>query len=441
MQHRNIHKRQRNETSKGRSIAAVLAVVFGLVGAANAWAAGNEEYSPRTVKKIRTQLPMHDDIRTVEVEVINGQAVLEGDIVLGPIDQVEIPENVSDAVAIKGSQYRWPDGGRVPYTFGSGLSNSEKGLIYKAITHINRKTNACFMPKRSYDKDYVEFVKKAGCWSYVGRRGGRQEASVPGYCGFGAVVHEMAHALGMWHEQSRSDRDDYITIVEENIKDDRKSNFKKHIADGIDIGSYDCGSLMHYGATAFSKNNKPTIIGKKCSSFGQRRGLSPGDIAGINTLYKGFKGCETFFLDNVAKGKAAKQASVGWGGKPERAVDGNIRGNYHDNSVTHTSGNYQDWWEVDLGGRFPIESITIYNRTDCCSARLSDFYVLVSDKPFPASLSEARNVSAWQYWHQGNAAMQTWLQVGVTGRYVRVQLNGQDYLSLAEVEVMASPSN
>jgi hypothetical protein len=258
-----------------------------LVVAASAWAADREEFNPgkkRTTRKIRAALPFHNDTREVEVDVVNGQAVLEGDIVLGRIDQVAIPPDVSAAVAIKGAQYRWPNG-VMPYELGSGFSQADKDRIQKAIQHINSKTKACIVPKKAGHKDYVRLIKSSGCWSYVGRQGGRQDASVPSGCGFGSTVHELTHALGMWHEQSRSDRDNHVTIKWENIIDSKKHNFNKHIADGIDIGSYDCGSIMHYGPTAFTKNGKATIVGKTCKSFGQRSGLSSKDIAGINTIY------------------------------------------------------------------------------------------------------------------------------------------------------------
>ncbi len=57
------------------------------------------------------------------------------------------------------------------------------------------------------------------CWSYVGRSfAGAQTLSIGDGCGIKAIVeHEFLHALGFWHEQSRYDRDDYVTINFENI--------------------------------------------------------------------------------------------------------------------------------------------------------------------------------------------------------------------------------
>ena len=67
------------------------------------------------------------------------------------------------------------------------------------------------------------------------------------------TVHELGHALGLWHEQSRSDRDAYIQIVWENIDEAHRYNFDQHLNDGKDFGVYDYQSIMHYAADAFSK--------------------------------------------------------------------------------------------------------------------------------------------------------------------------------------------
>jgi hypothetical protein len=62
-------------------------------------------------------------------------------------------------------------------------------------------------------------------------------------------------------------------------------NFDQHIVDGDDIGPYDYGSIMHYPATAFSRNGQPTIVAKNGAPIGQREGLSAGDIAAMQALY------------------------------------------------------------------------------------------------------------------------------------------------------------
>lgn len=149
---------------------------------------------------------------------------------------------------------------------------------------------------------------------------------------------------------------------------------------------------------------------------------------------------------DVALGKAATQVSTLTPYNPPgdawHAVDGNTNGNYFAGSVTHTLGGSQDWWQVDLGGSYAIQSVRVWKRTDCCADESSNFYVFVSDVPFAstdlaATLGQA-GVSA--YYTPGQAGTPTTLPAARTGRYVRVQRASQGILSLAEVEVMGVPA-
>ncbi len=251
-----------------------------------------EEFNPTTQKRevveAMVELPFHKTAQKVNVELVDGMAIMEGDIVLGPA--ILFNPDVQASVVIKGNNFRWPNG-RVPYVISGNHPKTQ--TILDAIAHVNEKTNVCVIP-RTNEQDYIKFVYKSGCWSMVGRQGGEQEISIGSGCGFGAAVHEICHAIGAWHEQSRGDRDNHVTIHWENIKEDKKHNFNKHSADGIDIGSYDFGSIMHYGATAFSKNGKPTISSKVAGkTLGQRTALSAKDIAGIKAIYPNSVGCGT----------------------------------------------------------------------------------------------------------------------------------------------------
>ena len=176
-------------------------------------------------------------------------------------------------------------------------------------------------------------------------------------------------------------------------------------------------------------------------------GLEGQTVRGMEfILYDGqawFDRSGKFSRVNIAVGKVATQSSTGYGGHAPRAVDGNTSGNWSDNSVTHTNGGAQEWWQVDLGSVQPIESIQLWNRTDCCSNRLSNFWLFVSDNEIVgsdvASILSDPDVSSFAY--PGQAGVTANFPIHRAGRYVRVQLAGTDYLSLAEVQVWAPASD
>lgn len=142
---------------------------------------------------------------------------------------------------------------------------------------------------------------------------------------------------------------------------------------------------------------------------------------------------------NLATGKPASQSSTLYT-TAAAAVDGNTNGNFGAGSTTHTDSTFQPWWQVDLGTSQNLDNIRLWNRTDCCGDRLSNFYVLVSDQPFVSTnLNTTINqagVSA--YYTPGQAGVSHLISVGRTGRYVRVQLAGTNFLSLAEVQIFGS---
>ena len=80
---------------------------------------------------------------------------------------------------------------------------------------------------------------------------------------------------------------------------------------------------------------------------------------------------------NVARAGKATQKNTAYGGDAARAIDGNTSGEYGDGGQTHTEENTGNpWWEVDLGGELPIESVTVYNRTDGDLGRRLDGFTL-----------------------------------------------------------------
>ena len=144
---------------------------------------------------------------------------------------------------------------------------------------------------------------------------------------------------------------------------------------------------------------------------------------------------------NLALGKPATQSSTLTGYGPagaSNAVDGNTDGNFFHSSVTHTNQEGNPWWGVDLGVSTSIGTIKIWNRTDCCADRLSDYWVFISDTPFgPADTPTTLQGRAgtWSNHQTTFPNPSTTITANAQGRYVRVQLSGTNYLSLTEVQV------
>ena len=261
-------------------------------------------------------------LRSVEYSIINGVAIFEGDIALGPADHMGTmsADVLSDrlpvsGISVVGERFRWP-GGMVPWQSVPAL----RQRVLDAIEHWEANTNVRFVERTEANQaqypNYLSFEVRDGCWSYVGMQTGEQVVSLAAGCGFGAAVHEIFHAVGAWHEQSREDRDRFIRIAWENIQAGREHNFNQHITDGDDIGDYDFDSIMHYPATAFSSNGQPTIITLGGQQIGQRNGLSAGDIAAVNAMYPMLRPSQSWsgvqFQGSVPAGATRGWFTRGW---------------------------------------------------------------------------------------------------------------------------------
>ena len=100
----------------------------------------------------------------------------------------------------------------------------------------------------------------------------------------GTIQHELMHALGFYHEHTRTDRDQYVTILWDNIKDRRWRKNYEIAHRSTTLGSpYDYGSVMHYSAGGSPA--KPIIIANG-NEIGQRDGPSDTDIKKIKLMYQ-----------------------------------------------------------------------------------------------------------------------------------------------------------
>ncbi|EYC18085.1 hypothetical protein Y032_0028g1667 [Ancylostoma ceylanicum] len=193
----------------------------------------------------------------------------------------------------------WTPSIAINYTFDKSLSNDAVRTIRRAIKFW--QDNTCLSFREDLLGDHrLRFVRGSGCWSYVGKQVAwkSQDISIGDGCNvFGIVTHEIGHALGFYHTQSRYDRDDYVDIEFSNISPDMQYNFAKRtpLTEYHFGQKYDYGSVMQYNAYAFALDpNKYTVIAKQVlymNSMGQRDGPSFSDVRMINWLYNCTDSC------------------------------------------------------------------------------------------------------------------------------------------------------
>ncbi|XP_012674395.2 high choriolytic enzyme 1-like [Clupea harengus] len=196
----------------------------------------------------------------------------------------------ADPCTSRGCKWRRSSDGNVyvPYVIANQYSQREKATIEKGLQSFAQSTCIRFRARKK-ERNFVHIQSRGGCWSYVGRRGGGQVVSLARRgCVYHKVVqHELLHALGFNHEQTRSDRDSHVRIIYQNIMRGQEHNFRKKNTNNLGT-PYDYGSVMHYSQNAFSRNGKPTIvpIPDPNVAIGKATEMSRWDIMRVNRLYK-----------------------------------------------------------------------------------------------------------------------------------------------------------
>jgi len=249
------------------------------------------EYQKEDVNYIQEHVCMQDCERTVKnangitYEVINGEYVLGGDIILtqAQVDKIEGEGTIENRGAgLADLADRW-DYNMVPFKISSSLPNQAR--VTNAIAHWEANSNLRFVPREDED-NYIEFVVGSGCSSSLGMIGGRQLIRLAAGCSTGNTIHEIGHAVGLMHEQTRLDRDNSVVINWNNIQNGFAAQFERYDQNninGFDDGPFDFNSIMMYGSFAFSQNGQPTITTTTGGTFtGQRTALSVGDRNIIN---------------------------------------------------------------------------------------------------------------------------------------------------------------
>ncbi|XP_019840998.2 LOW QUALITY PROTEIN: meprin A subunit alpha [Bos indicus] len=230
-----------------------------------------------------------------EINLAAGLDLFEGDILL---------QNSRNGLRDPSSRWKFP----IPYILADNLALNAKGAILYAFEMFRLKSCVDFKPYEG-ESSYIIFQEFSGCWSEVGDQHVGQNLSIGQGCDYKAIVeHEILHALGFYHEQSRTDRDDYVNIWWDEILPGYQHNFNTYDDNFItDLNTpYDYESLMHYRPLSFNKNDSVPTITAKIPEFnsiiGQRMDFSAIDLERLNRMYN----CTTThtFLDHCDFEKA-----------------------------------------------------------------------------------------------------------------------------------------
>lgn len=293
--------------------------------------------------------------------------------------------NEISRAAVYNIQKLWTNG-IVYYKIDENLNGNITSLLKQAMKLFENNTCIKFIQWQNQSTDYVFIQQSNKCSSVLGRQRGKQNLFLSNhYCStIGQILHELMHTLGFWHEMNRNDRDDYVEIHWNKIKDGEEFNFNKLRPweyNSLNT-SFDYDSVMMYGSMAFSVDNSPTITPKKSGvilrDVSEKTNLSEIDIKRINRLYECFNENRPsvpdppeYFCD-LENGDCS--ISVQTGNNVAQWVK--VRGPMGTLQGDHTTGS-GFYWAVDAktaGGKQAIMYLPQFNRRDRSVGCLSFYY-------------------------------------------------------------------
>ena len=171
--------------------------------------------------------------------------------------------------------------------------------IREAIRILTLETNLTFRERTASDDYFIQFKAGSAASELIGRittSGTGQYITLPVWVSLRTTIHEICHAAGLHHEQRRSDRDQYINVIDSNIAGYAKAQYATFVPSGTNYkyGTFDFQSIMLYssfGGSVATDESRPTMTRKdNGATWQENQTLSAGDISAINTMYAGQTG-------------------------------------------------------------------------------------------------------------------------------------------------------
>jgi astacin (peptidase family M12A) len=343
----------------------------------------------------------------IEYETIDGENVFQGDILIPSGDISSTPPSLEKETGAgrTAAARKWTNM-VVYYNIETGMTGTDR--VTTALDHWSNKFTFVL---RTNQSAYITFRNgSGGCSSPVGRQGSQQFINLGAGCSGGNAIHELGHSLGLYHEMSRSSRDNDVTVNWNNIESGKSFNFNTYTADGTDGFDwlpFDFNSVMMYSSTAFGKVvggvTQTTISAKDGRAWvAQRNGLSAGDIRTVEAMYPSqsptWTGAVARFGNNLDVVVARSDGSI-W----TAAWDQNV-----------SNGAWRGWWNVaggvtSAGG--PVSMVARYG------SQLDVFTLGTDNRVYTAAWNQNVANGAWQgWWVVGGLTVWPGAQVVATAR-------------------------